>query len=156
MGRNIKINNLHIKETLLVSLHACVYIYIWQLSSFRAPKLWFIDLTVATCCIQYTFLSLCLFFHEKTNKSCKYSMLTVGINTESLFKFMQPQVPLTGRYLYNFEISRHAYRAESEPANVPNLCQTVAFQNQSLLLCRLSRPTLLSIYRVVFHIPSLL
>ena len=27
------------------ALHTCVYIYIWQLSSFRAPKLWFIDLS---------------------------------------------------------------------------------------------------------------
>ena len=41
------------------ALRACVYIYIRQLSSFRAPTLWFIDLTVATYHIQYTFLSLC-------------------------------------------------------------------------------------------------
>ena len=33
-----------------------VYIYIRQLSSFRAPLLWFIDETVATCHIQCTFL----------------------------------------------------------------------------------------------------
>ena len=46
------------------ALRACVYIYIRQLSSFRAPTLWFIDLTVTTCHIQYTFLSLCQFFHE--------------------------------------------------------------------------------------------
>ena len=46
---------------------ACVYIYIRQLSSFRAPTLWFIDLTVATCHIQYTFLSLCLFFFSREN-----------------------------------------------------------------------------------------
>ena len=30
------------------ALHACVYIYIWQLSTFRAPMLWFTDL-IATC-----------------------------------------------------------------------------------------------------------
>ena len=30
------------------ALHTCVYIHIWQLSSFRVPTLWFIDLTVAT------------------------------------------------------------------------------------------------------------
>ena len=36
------------------ALRACVYIYIRQLSSFRGPTLWFIDLTVATCHIQYT------------------------------------------------------------------------------------------------------
>ena len=39
-------------------LRTCVYIYIRQLSSFRVPTLWFIDPTVATCHIQYTFLSL--------------------------------------------------------------------------------------------------
>ena len=39
------------------ALRACVYIYIQQLSSFRVPMEWFIDLTVATCHIQYTFLS---------------------------------------------------------------------------------------------------
>ena len=33
------------------------FIYIWELSSFRVPTLWFIDLTVATCLIRYTFLS---------------------------------------------------------------------------------------------------
>ena len=42
-------------------LRTCVYIYIRQLSSFRAPMLWLINLTVATCRIQYTFLSLCQF-----------------------------------------------------------------------------------------------
>ena len=40
------------------ALHTCVYIYIRELSSFRAPTLWFIDLTVVTCHIQYTFPSL--------------------------------------------------------------------------------------------------
>ena len=34
------------------ALHDCVYIFY---SSFRASMLWFIDLTVATCHIQYTF-----------------------------------------------------------------------------------------------------
>ena len=46
------------------ALRACVYIYIRQLSSFRAPTLWFIDLTVATCHIQYTFL---IFFFSREN-----------------------------------------------------------------------------------------
>ena len=31
------------------ALRACVYIYIWHLSSFRVPTLLFIDLTVITC-----------------------------------------------------------------------------------------------------------
>ena len=44
------------------------------LNSFRVLALWFIDLTVATCHIEYTFLSLCQFvFYEKTNKTRKYS-----------------------------------------------------------------------------------
>ena len=48
-----------------------VYIYIWQLSSFRAPTLWFIDLTVATCHIQYTFLSLCQFVSRENGQNRK-------------------------------------------------------------------------------------
>ena len=47
------------------ALRACVYIYIQQLSSFRAPTLWFISMTVATCHIQYTFLSLCRFYSRE-------------------------------------------------------------------------------------------
>ena len=35
------------------ALRACVYIYIRQLSSFRAPTLWFIDLTVTPCHIHF-------------------------------------------------------------------------------------------------------
>ena len=50
------------------------YISIRQLSSFRASTLWFLDLAVATCHIQYTFLSLHQFlFHGKTDKTRKYS-----------------------------------------------------------------------------------
>ena len=56
------------------ALRACVYIYIRQLSSFRAPTLWFIDLPVATCHIQYTFLSLYQFASQnKAEKTRKYS-----------------------------------------------------------------------------------
>ena len=36
-----------------------------NLSPFRAPMLWFINLTVATCHIQYTSLSLCHFFYTR-------------------------------------------------------------------------------------------
>ena len=61
------------------ALHACVYIYIRQLSSFRAPKLWIIDLTVTTCHIQYTFLSLYQLFHKKTDKRQEYSKSTIFI-----------------------------------------------------------------------------
>ena len=50
-----------------VVMHLCLYIYIWQLSSFRVPTLWFIDLTDATCHIQNTFLSLCEFFFAWEN-----------------------------------------------------------------------------------------
>ena len=57
------------------ALRACVDIYIRQFSPapFSTSTLWFIDLTVATCYIQYVFLSLCPFFfmrkwteHENT------------------------------------------------------------------------------------------
>ena len=44
-------------------LMLCAPVFIW------APTLWFIDLIVATCHIQYIFLSLCKFFHEKTDKT---------------------------------------------------------------------------------------
>ena len=46
-------------------LCACVYIYIQQLSSFRAPTLWFIDLSLATCHIQHTFLRLAMLAQQK-------------------------------------------------------------------------------------------
>ena len=45
----------------LLCLNTCIR----QLSSFSAPMLWFIDLTVATCHVQYTFLSLCVHFYLK-------------------------------------------------------------------------------------------
>ena len=55
------------------ALCACVYIYIWQLSSFRAPTLWFINMNVVTTShIQYTFLSLCPFFMRKWTKSMEF------------------------------------------------------------------------------------
>ena len=55
--------DLLLKDSLSINAYcACVYIYIQQLSSFRPPTLWFIDLTVAACHIQYTFRSLCQFF----------------------------------------------------------------------------------------------
>ena len=48
-----------LKSSLSINaLHACVYIYNRQLSSFRTPTLWFIDLNVAICHIQYGFLNL--------------------------------------------------------------------------------------------------
>ena len=52
------------------ALRACVYINIQQLGSFRATT-WFIDLTVATCHIQYTFLSLCQFFSGENGQNTK-------------------------------------------------------------------------------------
>ena len=62
------------------ALHACVYIYIRQLSSFRAPTLWFIDLNVTTCHIQYSFFWVYhFFFHEKTDKAWKFSKSTIFI-----------------------------------------------------------------------------
>ena len=53
------------------ALRACVSIYIRQLSSFRVPTLWFIDLAVATCHIQYTFLSLFRFFSRENGQNTR-------------------------------------------------------------------------------------
>ena len=56
---------------LVNALRACVYIYMRQLSSFRAPTLWLIELTVATRHIQYTFLSLCQFVSRENGQNTK-------------------------------------------------------------------------------------
>ena len=58
-----------LKSSLSINaLCTCVYYNsIQQLSFFRAPMLWFIDLTVATCHIQYTFLSLCGSYFSREN-----------------------------------------------------------------------------------------
>ena len=47
-------------------------------SSFRAPTLWFIDLAVATCHIQYTFCvyAIFIFFGVKTDKTSKFICIT--------------------------------------------------------------------------------
>ena len=67
---NFHLVHLHLlKEAVSINaLCACVYIYTQQLSSFRAPTLWFIYVTVATCPIQYTSLNLCQFFTRKRTK----------------------------------------------------------------------------------------
>ena len=46
-------------------------LYIWQLISFRALTLWFIDVAVATCHIQYTFRSLWQFFSRENGQNTK-------------------------------------------------------------------------------------
>ena len=47
---------------LLSVLMLCAPVFIFTSgNSFTSPTLWFIDLTVATCHIQYTLLSLCQF-----------------------------------------------------------------------------------------------
>ena len=55
----------------LNALRACVYIYIQLLSYFRAPTLWFIDVTIATCHVRYTFLSLCQFCSRENGQNTK-------------------------------------------------------------------------------------
>ena len=58
------------KEALSINaLRACVYIYMRQLSSFIAPTLWFIDLTVATC----------LFFSRQNGETRKYSKSAIFV-----------------------------------------------------------------------------
>ena len=50
----VRMKKYTLKEALSINaLHACVCIDILKLSSFRAPTLLFIDLTVATCNIQF-------------------------------------------------------------------------------------------------------
>ena len=72
VGRRCKSTCCYFKRALSINaLCACVYIYIRQLSSFRAPMLWFIDLTVVTCHIQYTFLSLCQYVSRENGQNTK-------------------------------------------------------------------------------------
>ena len=52
----------------------CALVFIFTSGSsalLERPMLWFIDLTVATCYIQYTFLSLCQFFSRENEKKKK-------------------------------------------------------------------------------------
>ena len=46
-------------------VHLCLYLHPAELSSFMVPTLWFIDLTVSTCHIEYTFQLVYAFFNEK-------------------------------------------------------------------------------------------
>ena len=54
----------------ITALRACVYIYIRQLSSFRAPTLWFIDLTIWSVCYSTHFSEFMplIFFTKKRTK----------------------------------------------------------------------------------------
>ena len=52
------------------ALRTCVCIYIRQLISFRAPTLWFMDLTVATCHI-HTFLSWWQFVSRENGQNTR-------------------------------------------------------------------------------------
>ena len=72
----IKYGKLSVEQSLpLISslavnaLQAHIYISIPALSSFRAPTLWSIDLTVTAFHIQYTFQSLCQFFVMKNGQN---------------------------------------------------------------------------------------
>ena len=59
----------------------CTAVFIFtigsSISSFRVPTLWFIDLPVATCHIQYTFLSFCQFFSWENEQNTKTLTLCV-------------------------------------------------------------------------------
>ena len=59
-------------------LRACVLYLHPHLSSFRAPTLWFIDLTIATCHIQYKFLSLCQFVSRENGQNTKILQVENG------------------------------------------------------------------------------
>ena len=56
-------------------MHTCVYIYIQQLSCFRAPTWWFIELIVA-------FLILWQFFSGEKDKAQKYSNFAILYDTK--------------------------------------------------------------------------
>ena len=64
------------------ALRASVSIYIRQLNSFRTPTLWFIDLTVAACHIQCTFLSLCQFVSRENGQNTKILGLPFSYDTK--------------------------------------------------------------------------
>ena len=66
------------KHSLSLLTQTKMFVYIRQLSSFRAPTLWFINLTVATCHIQYTFLSLCQIRKQARNTE-KASLLIIRL-----------------------------------------------------------------------------
>ena len=61
-------NTKDFKEAVFNALCPCVYIYIWQLSSFRVPTLWFIYLSVATVLAIFITLfwvySMSIFWHK--------------------------------------------------------------------------------------------
>ena len=61
------------KEALSV-LMLCTPVFI-----LRVPMLWFIDMTVTTCHIQYTFLSLRQFVSRETDKTQKYQKSAIFI-----------------------------------------------------------------------------
>ena len=93
-----------LKETLTVNaLCARVYIHIQQLSSFRAPTLRFIDLTVATCHIQYTFLSLAIIFFTRNRTKHENTRSPVGM----IWKW--PPKALTVRTFLNWQHTTRHY-----------------------------------------------
>ena len=76
-------SNMNLQTTKILKaisvLMLCVPVFIFTCTSSSAlsghSTLWFINLTVATCHIQHTFLSLCqYFFHEKIHRTRKYSV----------------------------------------------------------------------------------
>ena len=71
----------YLKKALSINaLHACVYIYIWQLRCFRACTLWFTDLTVAAYVIFNTLFWVYVnFVHKKKDKTQKYLKCTVFV-----------------------------------------------------------------------------
>ena len=81
------------------ALRACVYIYIWQLSSFRASTLWFIDFDCELYSSIYSNTpSLCQFISQENGQNmrilgplfsyengCRQLLGVQSINSESFF-----------------------------------------------------------------------
>ena len=88
----------------MLCMPAWVYIYIQQLSSFRVPTLWFINLTVTTCHIRCTFLSLCKCFSWENGLNTKilehwrsFGAQSINFKMHLLLPKMHVYVPIVQR-----------------------------------------------------------
>ena len=105
--------SLCLKRLSMNALHTSVYIYIWQLSSFRVAMLWFIDLTATTWHIQYFFLSLWGFLHEKMDKTGIYSKSAIFewyensrwwlLGAQSILKYWESLFKLFYEFVFELE-----------------------------------------------------
>ena len=86
-------------DVTLCSARLCLYLHP-AAQFFRVPTMWSIDLTVATCHIHYTFLSLCRFFFTTENGQ-NTKILEVDVSTGAQSINTESESPL-------FHISSHS------------------------------------------------